>query len=109
VDNQFPFNAFMTIYVLNPQHQVIDSLHTTDPILAGSADATGRVTKKTHSVLKYPFTKTQINTIASAPQLLLDIKFGSPPLKFEKLFTDYNMDIKLVGDFIYTIDAKSTH
>lgn len=109
IDNQFPFNAFLSIYVLNQQNQIIDSLHTTDPILAGKADLTGRVNKKTHSVLKFPFTKKQINTIATSARLLLDIKFASPPLQFEKLFTDYNMDIKLVGDFIYTIDAKSSH
>jgi hypothetical protein len=106
VDNQFPFDAFTTIYLLDPSNKVIDSLTSADPIIAGVADANGRVVAKKHSVVKYPFNKAQINKIASASKLLFDVKFATPAQKFVKLFTDYNMDIKLVGDFIYNVDAN---
>ncbi len=107
VDNQFPFHAFTTIYALNAQNKVIDSLTSLDPVLAGIPDINGRVSSKMHSKVKFPFTKTQLNNIATAPKLIFDVKFATPPLKFVKLFTDYNMDIKLVGDFIYNIDANN--
>lgn len=106
IDNQFPFNAFAKIYVLNANNVVIDSLISVDPILAGVADNTGKVISKTHSVIKFPFTKSQLNNIVSSNKLLIDTKFTTESQKFVKLFSDYNMDIKLVGDFIYNIDAN---
>lgn len=106
IDNQFPFNAFAKIYVLNANNVVIDSLISVDPILAGVADNTGKVISKTHSVIKFPFTKSQLNNIVSSNKLLIDAKFATESQKFVKLFSDYNMDIKLVGDFIYNIDAN---
>jgi hypothetical protein len=107
VDNQFPFNASPIIYVLNDANVKVDSLLTNDFILAGIADANGRVISKTHSIVKFPFTKSQLNHVSTASKLQFDIKFATPALQFVKLYTDYNMDIKLVGDFIYYLNPNN--
>ena len=107
IENQFPVNAMAKIYLVNSSNMIIDSLISPDIIQAGIVDETGKAINKTHSIIKFDFNKSKLKNLGNATKLLFDADLSTPIQKFVTFYSDYTMDIKLVGDFIYNLDANN--
>ncbi len=105
VENGFPLSLNMKLYLLDENDVVFDELITTQPVLPAITNAAGRVTEKKYNKLDYVFDQTRFKNIFKAKKILVIADFSTPTdNKFYKLYSDYSIDIKMVGDFKYTLD-----
>lgn len=105
VENGFPLELNMKLYLLDANGSIYDELVSTQSVLPAITDNAGRVTEKKYNKLDYVFDETRFKNIFKAKKLLIFADFSTPTNnKFYKLYSDYTIDIKMVGDFKYTLD-----
>ena len=108
VNNGFPIGGDLKIYFLDMGGIAIDSVVSAGNILPGIPNAQGRVTEKMSSKITFFVDETRMQNILRANNIAFKVKFSTPnaavPGSFVKLFSDYKMDFKLVGDFNYMIE-----
>jgi hypothetical protein len=104
-ENGFPFTAQAQIYLLNNNSAITDSLISIpNIILAPALDANFIAAGKYSSRLSIPLVQNKMQSLRDAKKIYLKIKFntaGQP--NYVKIYSFYQMDVQLVGDFNYTV------
>lgn len=104
-ENGFPFTAEAQLYLLDAGLQVVDSLISApNAILAPPLDANNVCAGKKLSILSFPMTAEKLDLLRSTDKMYIKLKFnteGKP--SYVKIYSFYEMDVKLVGDFNYTV------
>lgn len=107
-DNGFPFDAALQIYLLNDAHVVVDSiLANTNTIDEAPINSNLRVIGKKTTKISIPINTNKMDLLYNTKKVMLKIKFNtSAQPQFIKIYSEYTIDVKLVGDFNYTIQLK---
>ena len=107
-ENGFPFDASIQAYILDQNDYRIDSLFTqTNFIEAAPVDADIKVTGPKLSRLNIPLNSEKRDKVLQSKKMLINAKFNtSAKPQFVKIYSNYQLDFKLVADFDYTIDLK---
>jgi hypothetical protein len=104
VDNGFPLDANIQVFLLNDNFAKTDSLISIGKIDAAPVDAANKVITKKRSKLAIPITPGKLDKLLVAKKILLVTNFTTmPAATLMKIYSDYNIDFKLVGDFKYGI------
>jgi hypothetical protein len=103
-DNGFPFDANIQVYLLADNYSKIDSLISYGKIDAAPVDAANKVSAKKRSKLVIPLSQAKLDKLQAARKLFIVANFSSIPAATPlKIYSDYTIDFKLVGDFKYGI------
>ncbi len=107
VDNGFPLEASIQLYLLNENGNVYDSLLTSTLVEAAPVDGNLIVTSKKLSKLIIPLNKQKVDKVFATKKILVKTIFNtvSNP-QYVKIYSDYTMDLKLIANFNYNIQPK---
>lgn len=107
-NNGFPFNAALQLYLLNDNNVVTDSLvGYTNTIDEASVNSSYRVISKKLTKIVIPVSEDKMNLLYNTKKVMLKIKFNTiNQPQYIKIFSDYTIDVRLVGDFNYTIQLR---
>ena len=106
-NNGFPFDAGIKIYTINSMNVITDTLAGTSTIMQAPVNNQLKVTEKRLTKITIPLTPSQINTLYDTRKAIFKIKFNTAAQpNFIKIYSDYTMDIKVVGDFNYTLQIQ---
>ncbi|HWZ21232.1 MAG TPA: hypothetical protein VNW06_01190 [Cytophagaceae bacterium] len=105
VNNGFPLGASLKMYLLNGSGTVIDSLTSLpNAIMSAPVDGTFKVTSKQSSHLSFPIDATKMNNLYNTYKVIFKIEFTTQPnSNYLKIYSDYSIDFKLVGDLNYSV------
>ncbi len=105
IDNGFPFTAEAQLYLMDENFSIIDSLiDAPNIILAPDLDVNNVCIGKRLSVLSVPMNTDKMHQLRSAQKMYITLKFntaGKP--NYVKLYSTYEMNVKVVGEFNYTV------
>jgi hypothetical protein len=105
VDNGFPLQATVRLYMLDEFGHIIGQLHNEPDNVIGAAtinQSVQRVNDKSRSVLLFPVNQDKIGLLKLTRKVLVKVSFTTQPANTGvKIFSDYEMDVKLIGDFTY--------
>ena len=107
-DNGFPFDATTTLYFMNDNDIIIDSLWNDQTIIRGNIDGNGKVVSSNQSQIKFNISKERMDVIKNASKIYIISGFHTfdlldPFAVHYKIYNYYNFNVKLVGDFNYMI------
>lgn len=107
-DNGFPFDASLQIYLLNEVNSVVDSVFANANIIdEAPINSDLRVIRKKQTRIALPLSESKMNLLYHTKKLKLKVKFNtSAQPQYIKIYSEYSIDVKLVGDFNYTIQLK---
>lgn len=107
-DNGFPFDATLQIYLLNDANVIVDSILTNANIIdEAPLNSNLRVIDKRLTQIAVHFSEIKMNLLQNTKKVILKVKFNtSAQPQYVKIYSEYTMDVKLVGDFNYTIQLK---
>lgn len=108
VDNGFPLDASTSIYFLDDNDVIIDSLWNDQLITRASVNASNRVKETTQTVINFDIGEEKMTRITGAAKAFIKAGFHTFSLsdaqkEFYKIYSDYGFDVKLIGDFNYKI------
>ena len=104
-NNGFPFQAAMQIYLLNSHNVAVDSiLGYTNTIDEAPLNSSLRATLQKLTKIVVPMSESKMNLLYATKKVSLKVKFNtaSQP-NYIKIYSDYKLDVNLVGDFNYTV------
>jgi hypothetical protein len=107
-NNGFPFDAGLQFYLLNDNNVIADSLlGYANTIDEAPVNASYRVIGKKLTKIVIPIDEAKMKLLYNTKKIMLKIKFntGNQP-QYIKIYSDYTIDVKLVGDFNYTIQLQ---
>ena len=104
-NNGFPFDASIQLYLLNETSGAIDSIFGyANTIVEAPINSALRVTSKKLTKITIPITEAKMNLLYSTKKVVLKIRFNtSSQPQYIKIYSEYAIDVKLVGDFNYTV------
>ncbi len=105
VNNGFPLSASLKMYLLNANGIVIDSLNSLpNAILAAPVDGTYKVKEKQSSQLSFVADATKMSNLYNTYKVIFKIQFTTEPnTSYLKIYSDYSIDFKLVGNLNYSV------
>jgi hypothetical protein len=107
VDNGFPLNAGIVVYIHDQTNTVIDSLSTSEVIQAASLNGLGKVSEKRRTILRFELNQTRSQNLQVAKFVSFKVVFDTKPdAQYVKIYSDYGMDFKLVGDVSVYMNKK---
>ncbi len=111
-NNGFPFSTEVSIYMLDANNNVVDSIFSHGNIPAANIYLDGaewKVSSKKSSEITFPVDVTKMEKLFNASKLLVIAKFNTaqPGSDYIKVYTDYSIDFKLAGDFGYQVRVKN--
>ncbi|HEY8401239.1 MAG TPA: hypothetical protein VIK89_08260 [Cytophagaceae bacterium] len=99
-DNGFPMDANVELYFMDAANNIIDSLVSTSYILAADINNGYKVTEKKFSKVSFEVSDKKLNNILNSRKVITKVKFSTVPGSTHvNIFSDYSLDLKLVGDF----------
>ena len=106
IDNGFPLDATTSIYFLDNNDQVIDSIWSNEKIIRAETNELGIVNSKTRTVINFTIQKEKMDIIKMATKVYIVAGFhtfdlSNPSKTYYKIYNDYSFGVKLVGDFKY--------
>jgi len=106
VNNGFPLDATIKLYLLDEDDELIDSLLTSNSIAASPVNAANKTSEKKLSKLIYNISKVRLIELSFTKKILIKVSFTTVPTgQIMKFYSDYSMDLKLVGQFNYSINT----
>ena len=105
-DNGFPFSVIIQFYMLDENETIIDSLlTTTNFVLSAPIDFNHKVIGKKRTILKMPVSEEKMNKLYNTKKLMIEARLNTAGMgQHIKIYDDYKLDIKLSGDFNYTLN-----
>ena len=104
-DNGFPFEASTQLYIMNSNNVIIDSLMpAVNTIDEGIVNSSYIVTQSRQTKLEIPIDGNKIAELYHNNKIYVKVKmntYGYP--NYLKIYSNYNMALKLVGDFNYHV------
>lgn len=103
-DNGFPFTAEVQLYLLDAGLNIVDSLVSApNAVLAPLLDGNNVCQGKKMSVLVFDMDEDKLSLLNASDKIYIRVKFNTAEApEYVKLYSFYEMDVKLVGDFNYT-------
>jgi hypothetical protein len=107
-DNGFPFDASVQLYMLDDYNQITDSLYTyANTIDQAPVNSSLRVVGKKSTKLISEVSESKMDLLYKTKKVKLKVKFNTlSQSQFVKIYSDYGIDIKLIGDINYTIHLQ---
>jgi hypothetical protein len=107
-NNGFPFDATIQLYTLNESGAIKDSIIATPATIVQAPVSTQlKVTGKRLTKLTIPVNHDKMTLLYDTKKIMLKIKFNtSSQPQYIKIYSDYTMDVKLTGDFNYTLQLQ---
>jgi len=108
VDNGFPFTAETQLYLMDANYVVFDSLISLPniiaaPLLDGNFISAGKKTTK----LTFPIDAEKLVHLRNSPNIFIKLKFNTQNQpNYVKIYSFYELNIKLIADFNYTVGKK---
>lgn len=103
-DNSFPLEAKVQLMLLNESGSLLDSLVTQNTITAPSLDGELKSVGSAQSTVILPLSVTQADALNETRKVLIKVSFTTPAgNQLVKIYNHYKLDVKLIGDFNYTI------
>ncbi|MCC6837336.1 MAG: hypothetical protein IT234_02245, partial [Bacteroidia bacterium] len=101
-------DAGLQIYTLNENNVVTDSLFAyANTIDEAPVNSSLRATGKKLTKIVIPISESRMNLLFNTPKVVLKAKFNtSAQPQYIKIYSDYSLDVKLVGDFNYTVQLQ---
>jgi hypothetical protein len=108
VNNGFPFDAKLQLYLLNENNIVTDSLFGyANTIVEAPINSSLRVTGKKLTKITVPVSENKMHLLYDTKKVVMKVRFNtSAQPQYIKIYSEYSIDIKLVGDFNYTIKLQ---
>lgn len=107
VENGFPFEAEIQLYMLNEDMQTIDSLFSLTTVSAATLGSDLIVSGTKKSKLLIPVSQGKVNTLYNTKYMLIRVAFSTASsTQHVKIYNDYSFDVQLVGDFNYTFEKN---
>ncbi len=105
VENGFPINANLELIFLDNNGLFIDQLSTPTVISGALTNSTeNKVTQSQKSKLVYNLPENKLLNIQKAGKIIFKVSFATNPEgKFVKLYSDYTMKFKIIGDITYKV------
>jgi hypothetical protein len=103
-DNGFPFDARLQIYLYDETFAIIDSLMVppNNIITAAPVDLSNKVITQLQSRLDIPVDDEKMILFERAKKALVKIVFSTKPNnQIMAIYSDYQINLKLVGDITY--------
>jgi hypothetical protein len=103
--NGFPFDAQLQFYLLDGNMNITDSIFGyTNTIDEAPLNSSLRAIGKKETRISIPFDKDKMTRFYNTEKILLKIKFNtSAQPAYVKIYSDYTIDVRLVGDINYTV------
>ncbi|MDF2436425.1 MAG: hypothetical protein K0Q95_801 [Bacteroidota bacterium] len=107
-NNGFPFDASVQLYLLDDYNNIKDSLYmNTNTIDQGLLNTNLRVTHKKTTRLSTPVNEAKMDLLYNTKKVMLKVKFNTASqTQYVKIYSDYSIDIQIIGDINYTIQLK---
>jgi hypothetical protein len=107
-NNGFPFDAGIQLYMLDDYNNIKDSLYlNANTIVQGLLNANLRVTNKKTTKLITPVDEAKMDLLYHTKKVMLKVKFNTASQsQYVKIYSDYSIDIQIIGDINYTIQLK---
>jgi hypothetical protein len=108
VSNGFPLDVKVDIRFLDKNGMQIDSIITSNTILAAPIDATtGKVTAAKVTNVPFQMSTADVNTLINqGAQVVFTARFDSKPVNtYVNIYSDYAIDFKLVGDMNIQVNS----
>ncbi len=104
-NNGFPLKAAIQFYLLDENNAIADSIfidaNTIDEALVNSSF---RVISKKLTKIILPVSEQKINLLYTTKKIVLKTKFNTTTQpNYIKIYSDYQINVKLVADFNYTV------
>ena len=108
VINGFPLSASLKMYFVDVYGNITDSLKSLPgAIIPAPVDAANKVNDKRSSVIKFDVDERKMNNLYNSQKVIFKIEFTTEPSStFLKIYSDYSIDFKMVGDMDYAIKKK---
>ena len=103
-DNGFPFDAKLQLYLYDENFVILDSLLVpgNNVINAAPVDLNNRVTSKLQSRLDIAVDDDKMIMLENAKKAMIKVIFTTKPNnQVMTIYSDYSIDVKLIGDFTY--------
>lgn len=103
-DNEFPLTAVVFADLVDENYEVVHRLVDGQTIDAALAEGDGRILSATSSVIEQSFTQQELQRIIDQARHLLiryTVKTGATSVR---LYDDYHVQAKLVGQFTYGVN-----
>jgi hypothetical protein len=106
-NNGYPFDADLKLELLDQNNQLYKTISIiNNRIEAAAVNSIFRVETPKMSVLNIPLSATDISELTLANKMKLTVAFTTiAQPNYLKIYSDYKIDLKLVGDFAYQINA----
>lgn len=107
-ENGFPFTAEAQLYLMNENSSITDSLIRIPNVIAAPLlDAYFICIGKTETKLTVPVDAEKLSKLRAAKKMYVKIKFNTTHQPdYVKIYSYYQIDVKVVGDFNYTVGKK---
>lgn len=104
-NNGFPFDAQLQLYLLNESNVVTDSIFGyANTIVEAPINSALRVIGKKLTKISVPISESKMNLLYNTKKVVMKVKFNtSAQPQYIKIYSEYSIDVKLVGDFNYTV------
>lgn len=104
-DNGFPLSAKAQLYLLDENNTVLDSLLSDNIIAAPPLDGDLKVAQSLVSTVVLPIGNSTGDKLNITRRINIKVIFDTPfAPQLLKIYDGYKMDIKLIGDFNYTVN-----
>ena len=107
-NNGFPFDAKLQLYLLNESNVVTDSIFGyANTIVEAPINSSLRVIGKKLTKITLPVSESKMNLLYDTKKVVMKIRFNtSAQPQYIKIYSEYSIEVKLVGDFNYTIKLQ---
>lgn len=102
-DNGYPFNAYFQIYLIDSNNHIADSLLVNSIIEAPDLDANNKVIAPRRTEFEILMPADRYLSFFTYKKAYLVAKFNTIGLGYVKIYSYYNLKLKLTGDFNYLI------
>jgi hypothetical protein len=108
VNNGFPLSAGLKMYFLDIYGNVTDSVKSLpDAIMAAPLNSSNRVSEKVSSVVTFEANEQMMDNLYRSSFVIFKLQFTTlPSSTFVKIYSDYSIDFKMVGDMDYSVHKK---
>ena len=106
IDNKFPFSTAIQAYFIDANNMIIDSLFTNGPntASAGKDNGAGIITEPNRTILPAYVNKDKMARIRNSKKVIFKIVLNT--VNGTKIYSDYGIDLKIIGDFKYTSSTR---
>ena len=104
-DNTYPFDAVITLYVLDVSDNITDSILFTPAINAAMVGLDGKTIISEQSIVKADLNAAKTQKLLQSNRLIMSAAFTTQPnSQYVKIYDFYQLDLKLIGDFNYRVN-----